>query len=85
MRLHEKSTGTAHGAEKNRSIYSYVTITHMQARIIRKKISKEELKEILQENFEDMVKVDVDVLRSILSIGGEWHSEGDEMLNKDGS
>lgn len=32
-----------------------------------------------------MVKVDVDIKRGILTIGGEWHSEGDELLRRDGS
>jgi hypothetical protein len=57
----------------------------MKPQIITKKISKDELKNILSENFKDMVKVDVDIKRGILTIGGEWHSEGDEMLSKDGS
>jgi len=57
----------------------------MQAQIIREKVSKDELQKILKENYETMVKVDVDVKREILTIGGEWHSDGDELLNKDGS
>ena len=57
----------------------------MKARIIQKKITKEELAEIVKENFGTMVKIDVDVERGILAIGGEWHSEGDELLAKDGS
>ncbi|MBI3019981.1 MAG: hypothetical protein HYY60_01495 [Parcubacteria group bacterium] len=32
-----------------------------------------------------MVKIDVDVERGVLAIGGEWHSEGDELLAQDGS
>lgn len=57
----------------------------MKPRIITKKISKNELKKIIEENFEDMAKVDVDIKREILTIGGEWHSEGDDLLSKDGS
>jgi len=57
----------------------------MKARIIREKITKEELAQIVKENFGTMVKIDVDVERGILAIGGEWHSEGDELLAKDSS
>lgn len=52
----------------------------MQARIVKEKISKEELSKIAEENFGTMVKVDVDIKKEILAIGGEWHSEGDELL-----
>lgn len=57
----------------------------MQPIIIKEKISKEELKKIVSENFGNMVKVDVDVKRGILSVGGEWHSEGDELFSQNGS
>lgn len=57
----------------------------MKPQIIREKISKDELKKTVKENFGDMAKVDVDVKRGILTIGGEWHSEGDDLLVKDGS
>ena len=57
----------------------------MEPKIITKKISKEELKNIVSENFKTMVKVDVDIKRSVLAVGGEWHSEGDELLSKEGS
>ena len=48
----------------------------MQAKIIREKISKEELSKLLGENHKTMLKVDVDIKRGIISAGGEWHSEG---------
>lgn len=57
----------------------------MQPIIVTKKISKDELARITKENFETMVKIDVDVKRGVATIGGEWHSEGDEALSKDGS
>ena len=57
----------------------------MQAKIIREKISKEELSKLLGENHKTMLKVDVDIKRGIISAGGEWHSEGQELLVKDGS
>jgi len=55
----------------------------MKAQIVKEKISKEELARITKESFEDMVKVDVDVKREILTMGGEWHSEGDELLSRE--
>lgn len=57
----------------------------MEPKIIREKISPEELAQITKENYTTMVKVDVDIERGILAIGGEWHSEGDELLHADGS
>lgn len=57
----------------------------MKAQIIKEKISKEDLARITKENYGEMVKVDVDIKREILAVGGEWHSEGDELLNQDGS
>ncbi len=57
----------------------------MKVRIIREKIPKDELARIVKENFGTMVKIDVDVERGVLAIGGEWHSEGDELLAQDGS
>lgn len=57
----------------------------MEPKIITQKITSEELAEITKNNYETMVKVDVDIDRGILAIGGEWHSEGDELLHADGS
>lgn len=57
----------------------------MQPKIIKEKTSKEELKKLVNENFGAMAKVDVDVKKEVLSIGGEWHSEGDELLSQNGS
>ena len=53
--------------------------------IVRRKLAPEKLVEIVQNNHEEMAKVDVDIERRILSIGGEWHSEGEELLVQDGS
>ena len=57
----------------------------MKPYIVRKKISKDELTRIVKENFGTMVKIDVDVESGVIAIGGEWHSEGDELLAQDGS
>ncbi len=57
----------------------------MQTRIVREKLKPEAVREIVISEFGDMAKVDVDIVRQILVIGGEWHSEGQDLLVKDGS
>lgn len=57
----------------------------MNPKIIREKIGKEELIRAAKDTFDTMVKVDVDIARAILTIGGQWHSEGDAILVADGS
>jgi len=52
----------------------------MELKIIKEKIAKEELKNILEEGFGALVKVDVDIKKEILAIGGEFHAEGQELL-----
>lgn len=57
--------------------------------IVKKKIDPKILKELLDEYFEIMVKVAVDIEKEICAVGGEWHSFGQELLtnneNSDGS
>ena len=55
----------------------------MNPKIVREKILKQDLAQITKENFGNMVKVAIDVSREILAIGGEWHSQGDELLSKE--
>ena len=57
----------------------------MEPKIITEKISPAELAAATKNNYGTMVKVDVDIERGILTIGGEWHSEGDQMLHANGS
>ena len=57
----------------------------MEPKIITEKISPAELATATKDNYGTMVKVDVDVEREILALGGEWHSEGDELLHADSS
>lgn len=57
----------------------------MAIRIIRKIISKKELKKLAIESFGDMVKVVVDVKREIMAIGGELHAEAEAILLENGS
>jgi hypothetical protein len=54
--------------------------------IVREKLSVEDLQKLLEENFETMVKVEVDMKQKILAVGGEWHAFGQELLvNETGS
>jgi len=48
----------------------------MEIRIIKKPISKEELKELAKEGFGDVVKAVVDVEQEIMAVGGELHADG---------
>lgn len=57
----------------------------VEAKIIKEKILRDGLKRITEENFGTMVKVVIDIRRKILALGGEWHSEGDDLLVRDGS
>ena len=57
--------------------------------IIKEKIAPKILQELLDEYFEIMVKIAVDIEKEICAVGGEWHSFGQEILvdngNSDGS
>jgi len=57
----------------------------MEPHIVREKLAKEDIVTVCAATFGTMVKIDVDVARGILTIGGEWHSEGAALLVADGS
>lgn len=57
----------------------------MEIKIIKDKISREEIKELAQKTFGDMVKVVVDVERGIMAAGGEMHADCEQVLLDDGS
>lgn len=57
----------------------------MQIKIIKEKISKEEIKKLAEESFGDMFKIVVDIEKKILAAGGELHADAVEMLLRDGS
>ena len=54
-------------------------------RIIQSKLSPDIVRGIMIDEFGDMAKVDVDIERGVLTIGGEWHSEGQDELVEKGS
>jgi hypothetical protein len=57
----------------------------MSVRIVKEKISKEELKNIAQDEFGDMVKAVVDIKREIMAVGGELHADAEQILLADNS
>jgi hypothetical protein len=54
-------------------------------KIIQKKITQEELKLFLGQPFAEMVKFVVDIKKEVIALGGELHSDAEEVLLKDGS
>jgi len=57
----------------------------MTIKIIKQKLSKTELGEIASDGFGFMVKAAVDIEKKILALGGEWHSQCQELLIENGS
>lgn len=52
----------------------------MEIKIVKDKISKEELKQIAKKQFGDLVKAVVDAENEIMAIGGEFHSDEEVLL-----
>lgn len=57
----------------------------MNIKIIKEKISKEELEELAKEFYVEMVKGVADIERGIVALGGEWHIDANQVLIADGS
>lgn len=57
----------------------------MDIKIVDKKISESELREIAKEFYIGMIKGVVDVEREILAMGGEYHMDANEVLIKNDS
>ena len=55
------------------------------ARIVRAPIARHDLEELASARFGDMVKAVVDVVRGVMAISGELHSDEEAMLLEDGS
>ena len=56
----------------------------MKIHIIRQRATEKEIREMLEE-LETYIKLAVDVERNILSGGGEYHADCEEVLLEDGS
>ncbi|MDP2593228.1 MAG: DUF5674 family protein [bacterium] len=57
----------------------------MDIRVIKESVPKAVAVEIAKEFYVDMIKGAVDVERGIIALGGEWHSDANEVLLQDGS
>ena len=57
----------------------------MDIKIIREKISKEELCQMAVANYGDMIKGVVDLNKKIIALGGELHADAEEVLLRQGS
>lgn len=57
----------------------------MTIKVVKEKISKSELEEIAKEMFGEIVKAVVDTEKEVAAIGGELHSDANEVLIKNGS
>lgn len=77
--------GVGKGEDLYNSIQADYHVINMPIKIIKKKISKDEIKEIAEESFGKMFKIVVDIERKILAAGGELHADSIEPLLDDGS
>lgn len=57
----------------------------MNIKIVNKKITETELREIAKDFYGEMVKGVVDVEREIIAMGGEYHMDANVVLIRDGS
>ncbi|MBI2097073.1 MAG: hypothetical protein HYT40_02915 [Candidatus Sungbacteria bacterium] len=57
----------------------------MDVRIVKNKISQEELEDIAKNQFGSMVKAVVDTEKEIMAIGGELHADEEAALLENGS
>ncbi len=57
----------------------------MNIRIINQAISGKELKDLAKEFYEDLIKGVVDIERQVVALGGEMHSDAEEVLLRNGS
>lgn len=56
-----------------------------EIRVVNKRISLTDLKEVARERFGDMVKAVVDIERKIMAIGGEMHADEEAEMLENGS
>ena len=54
-------------------------------KLVKEKISLQELKQTAKEGFGNLVKAVVDIEREIMAIGGELHSDEEALLLEQGS
>lgn len=57
----------------------------MKIEIIKDKISREQVRQMAQATFGDMVKAVVDIEQGVMAAGGEWHADSEAVLLQAGS
>ena len=55
----------------------------MEIKVIKKSISREELREMAKKQFGDLIKAVVDIEKGIMAIGPDLHSDGEVLLEKE--
>jgi Protein of unknown function (DUF5674) len=53
--------------------------------LVRERIPGEELRQLVERHFGDMVKFVADVRRGVLAVGGELHADAEALLLQSGS
>lgn len=57
----------------------------MDVRIVKNKISRQELEKMAQERFGDLVKAVVDIEQKIMAVGADLHADEEAVLIENGS
>ena len=57
----------------------------MEIKIIKSKISSDEVKKLAKEGYGDMVKGVADIKRKVMALGGELHADAEAILINNGS
>ncbi len=57
----------------------------MEIKIVKDKITLDEVKRLAEESYGEMVKAVADIGQGILAIGGEMHADGEQLLLEKGS
>jgi hypothetical protein len=57
----------------------------MEIKIVSEKISLNEVKEMARGQYGNMIKAAIDIEKKIMALGGELHSDANEMLTEIGS
>lgn len=55
------------------------------SKIITTKILQEEIKKLAEADFDDMIKLVVDIKKEIIALGGELHADSEQLLLDNGS
>ncbi len=56
----------------------------MAVALIGEKVTKKDIKKASQE-YGDFIKVGIDIKTGLMTIGGEWHADGEKILIQNGS